>query len=410
MSRSETTVIVVGAGPAGASLAYLLASRGIPVTLLERHHDFSREFRGEVLLPSGFEALREMGLHNIVTTIPHVVPTAFELYANGRPVFQVPFNADTFGSSPLTALSQPAFLKAIIERTRTLPHFRVELGVTVNELLRADGHVTGVALRGPSGDQTLHSDLVVGADGRNSIVRRACNLQAHKHGIDFDIVWFKTPLPEYIGDQAPFRAYFGRRHLLIAYPSADGFLQTAWIIHKGTYGELRRRGISEWIEEMAHHVTPDLATHLRAHKGSLTNPFLLSTVSDRVTHWSAPGALVIGDAAHTMSPVGAQGINIALRDVVVAANHLVPVLREPRASQRIAAATEAIEHERTPELALMQRFQSIPPRLVMGHTVWAAAFRTMIPRLLQFEMVRRRAAATALPTFLFGHGDVRLQV
>ena len=119
---------------------------------------------------------------------------------------------------------------------------------------------------------------------------------------------------------------------------------------------------------------------------------------------------MIGDAAHTMSPVGAQGINIALRDVVVAANHLVPVLRQPRASERIAAATETIERERTPELALIQRFQSIPPRLVMGHTVWAAAFRAVIPRLLQFEIVRRRAAATGLSTILFGHGDVRLQV
>lgn len=410
MSQSETKVIVVGAGPAGASLAYLLASRGISVTLLERQQDFGREFRGEILLPSGLEALREIGLHDIVTTIPHVVPTVFELYANARPVFQVPFKTDTFGSSPLTALSQPAVLNAIIERTRTLPHFRVELGVTVNELLYTDGSVTGVALRGPNGDQTLHSDLVVGADGRNSAVRRACNLQARKYGIDFDIVWFKTPLPEYFGDHVPFRAYIGRRHLLFAYPSADGFLQTAWIIHKGTYGELRRRGISEWIEEMAHHVTPDLATHLRTHRRSLTNPFLLSTVSDRVTRWSAPGALVIGDAAHTMSPVGAQGINIALRDVVVAANHLVPVLRQPRASERIAAATETIERERTPELALIQRFQSIPPRLVMGHTVWAAAFRAVIPRLLQFEIVRRRAAATGLSTILFGHGDVRLQV
>lgn len=117
MSQSETKVIVVGAGPAGASLAYLLASRGISVTLLERQQDFGREFRGEVLLPSGLEALREIGLHDIVTTIPHVVPTVFELYANARPVFQVPFKTDTFGSSPLTALSQPAVLNAIIERT-----------------------------------------------------------------------------------------------------------------------------------------------------------------------------------------------------------------------------------------------------------------------------------------------------
>ncbi len=409
MSRSDTKVIVVGAGPAGVSLAYLLASRGVSVTLLERHRDFSREFRGEVLLPSGLEALQQMGLGDVVTTIPHVAPTAFELYANARPVFRIRLHSESFGAHAPTAVSQPAFLKAVIERARAFPHFRVELGVTVRGLLRTDGRVEGVTVRSQIGSQTLHSDLVVGADGRNSVIRRACDLDVRKHGLDFDIVWFKMPPPAFLGGQSPLRAYVGRGHLLIAYLAADGLLQVAWIITKGTYGELRRRGISEWVEEMAHHVTPDLGVHLRTHSRSLTDSFLLSTVSDRVTSWSVPGVLVIGDAAHTMSPVGAQGINIALRDAIVAANHLVPVLRQTSARDRIVAATQAIERERTPELARIQRFQAIPPRLVMGHTFWGAAFRATVPRLLRFEAVRERAAPVMRP-ILFGHGDVRLQV
>ena len=370
MSRSDTKVIVVGAGPAGVTLAYLLASRGVSVTLFERHRDFSRAFRGEVLLPSGLEAIQQMGLGDVVTKTPHIVPTAFEMYANARPVFRIRIDPDVYGSHPPTVLSQPAFLKAVIEKARVFPGFQVELGVTVSDLLRSDGRVEGVTVRSQKGQQTLHSDLVIGADGRNSVIRRACDLDVRKHGLDFDIVWFKMPLPSFLRGQVPFRGYVGRSHLLIAYRSADGLLQVGWVITKGKYGELRRRGISEWVEEMAHHVTSDLGIHLRTHSYSLTNPFLLSAVSDRVTPWSVPGALVIGDAAHTMSPVGGQGINIALRDAIVVANHLVPVLRQTRARDRIDAATQAIERERTPELAQIQRFQAIPPRLLMGHTLW----------------------------------------
>ena len=408
-ATSDTKVIVVGAGPAGVSLAYLLASRGISVTLLERHQNFTREFRGEVLLPSGLEALQQMGLGDVVTSIPHIVPTAFELYANARQMFRIRLHSESFGSHPLTVLSQPTFLKAVIESARTFPHFRVELGVTVSDLLRTDGRVEGVTVSSQTGRQTLRSDLVVGADGRNSAIRRACDLDVHKHGIDLDVVWFKMPLPAFLGGQTTIRGYVGRGHLLFAYASADGLFQVGWVITKGTYGELRRRGTSEWVEEMACHVTADLRAHLRTHSHSLTNPFLLSTVSDRVASWSVPGALVIGDAAHTMSPVGGQGINIALRDAIVAANQLVPVLRQTRSRERIDAATQAIEHERTPELARIQRLQAIPPRLLMSHTWWGAAFRATVPRLLRFEAVRERTAPVISP-ILFGHGDVRLQV
>ena len=390
-------MIVVGAGPAGATLAYLLASRGISVTLLERHRDFNREFRGEVLLPSGLKALQQMGLGDLITRIPHVVPTSFELYSNARLSLRIPFHPHLAGPGPLIALSQPAFLAAVIERARAFPSFRVELGIAASELL-----VTG--------ERILHSDLVIGADGRNSTIRKACALKARKHGMDFDVVWFKTALPVSFRHESPFRGHIGSGHLLIAYPAAGGSLQVAWLIAKGSYGELRHRGMTEWIEEMAQHVTPDLGSHLRTHSRSLANPFLLSTVSDRVTPWSIPGALVIGDAAHTMSPVGAQGINMALRDAVVAANRLIPVLRQTRDCDRILAATQAIEDDRTPELRYIQRLQAIQPRIVLSRSLEAAAFRATVPRLLRFEAVRRAAASIGLGNILFGWGDVRLQV
>ena len=404
------SVIVVGAGPVGASLAYVLASRGVSVTLLERQHDFAREFRGEVLLPSGLLALHEMGLGDVVTQVPHIAPTAIELYANTRLMFHLPMEPDFVGTHPPTVLSQPAFLEAVIAAASAYPGFQVELGVTVRDLLRADGRVAGVRVRSGTGERELRADFVIGADGRNSIVRRRCELEVRQHGLEVDVVWCKLPLPLFLGVDAPLRVYVGRAHLLIAYRAADELLQVAWVITKGSYGDLRRRGIGEWVDEMARHVTPDLAAHLRAHSRSLTHPFLLSAVSDRVERWSVPGALVIGDAAHTMSPVGGQGINIGLRDAVVTANHLVPVLiRDVHSVERLDAAARAVEAERTPELVYIQKLQTLPPRVLMGHTWWGSALRAVMPRLLRVGFVRRRATPV-VRTILFGRGDVRLRV
>ena len=409
MSGAEMSIVIVGAGPAGACLAYLLASRGISVTLLERQKDFSREFRGEALLPSGVEALHQIGLGNVLASIPHNVPQAFELYSNTRLVFREKADAIFTDSYQPTFLSQPAFLKEVIDAARAFPNFQVKLGVTVTGLLKTNDRVAGVTLRGADQEQTLPSTLVIGADGRNSIVRRACNLDARKHGVDIDVVWCKTSPPAFLNDQNLARMYIGRGHLLIAYRAPDGLLQVAWIIKKGTYGELRQRGISEWVEAMAHHVTPDLGVHLRMQRHALKYPFLLSVVSDRVTRWSAPGALVIGDAAHTMSPVGGQGINMALRDAIVTANHLVPLLQQTHVPDRIDTATSAVENERTPELEYIQRLQAMPPRLIMGQAWWAAAFRETVPRLLRFRLVRQRAGSF-MRGMSYGHGDVRLQI
>ena len=409
MSSAGGSVIVVGAGPAGATLAYVLSSRGVPVTLLERQRDFSREFRGEVLLPTGREALEQMGLGDIFKGVPQSAPSAVELYANARPIFRLDIDPDFVGPRPPTAFSQPAFLDAVIGAAGASPNFRVELDTTVRELLRDNGRIVGVRVRGPAGEKELRADLVVGADGRASSVRRRGGFEASKQGLDVDVVWFKVPLPDFLAGDAPLRVYVGRAHLMIAYRAPDGLLQVAWVITKGTFGELRKRGVEQWVEEMARHVTPDLGAHLTTHKGELTHPFLLSASSDRVLRWYRPGALLIGDAAHTMSPVGGQGINIALRDAVVAANHLVPVLRETSDPERIDSAARAVEAERTPELVDIQRLQAIPPKILMGHTWWGATLLVIIPRLLRLRLIRSRAARIAR-IVLFGLGDVELEV
>ena len=320
-------IVVVGAGPAGATLAYLLASRGLSTTLLERQSDFTREFRGEVLTPSGVHALREMGLGEMLESVPTMRPALFEGFNNRERILSLQFDERLFGEDPPLIVSQPHMLEAIVAAGEEHPGFCFERGATVSALLRRDGRVCGVRARTGAGEVEFDADLVIGADGRTSRVRREAGFEVDVDRVAMDVVWCKLPLPQSFRAVSQVHFYLGKAHLLICYRAPDDRLQLAWVILKGTWGELRSRGVESWVEEMANHVASDLASHLRENSHQISQPFLLSTAAERVRSWCQPGVFLIGDAAHTHSPVGAQGINIALRDSIVAANHLVAALR-----------------------------------------------------------------------------------
>ena len=206
------------------------------------------------------------------------------------------------------------------------------------------------------------------------------------------------------------RVYMGSGHFLLGYRSWDGQLQLAWIITKGTFGVIKSRGVAQWVEEMANHVSPDLASHLREHADSIERPFLLDAVSDCVENWSIPGALLIGDAAHTMSPVGGQGINIALRDTLVAANHLVPTLSPPQPDPaHLDRALKNIETERMVEVSKIQRLQSLPPKVGFSQNWWGEPLRKLVSALLARPSIRSRAARR-MADLPFGITKVRLEV
>jgi 2-polyprenyl-6-methoxyphenol hydroxylase-like FAD-dependent oxidoreductase len=402
-------IIIVGAGPAGAALAYLLARREIDVVLLERQHDFAREFRGEVLMPSGMDALQQMGLGAALARVPMRVPSAVEIYVDRRRLMRIDLDRARFGDQPPAACSQPALLETIVAEASRHPSLQFERGATVRDLLHADGRISGVRVERADGAHELRADLVIGADGRSSVVRRRAALAAETSPVMFDVVWCKLPLPSAYGDDSPARGYLADGHLLLAGRSFDDRLQVAWVIMKGTFGELKRRGIAQWVEEMAAHVSPDLSAHFRAVAADVVHPFLLDVASDRVHTWSRPGVLVIGDAAHTMSPVGAQGLNIALRDAIVAANHLVPACRQGGGEAALDAACQRIERERVHEVATVQRLQALPPPLILARSLLASVVRQVIPRFLGTRFGLALAARQAR-VVAYGVDPVRLAV
>jgi 2-polyprenyl-6-methoxyphenol hydroxylase-like FAD-dependent oxidoreductase len=348
-------VVVVGAGPAGAALAYLLARRGVEVALLERHPDFERTFRGDGLQPSGMDAFDQMGLGERLRQLPRAVVNTIDLYQGGRR--RARLATESLGFIPCF-IPQPAVLAMITEEARKHPSFSLHMSTTVRDVMREGGRVVGVQTDGPGGAREFPADLVIGTDGRYSTVRKRggfTDLPSPQH---FDVVNFVVPFPDFWPDHTTVRLELGPGCLTGGIPMADGRLWVGMTIQKGQYKDLRAGGPDAFTEELLRRTSPDLAAHLRANAAALNRPVLLDVVVGRLESWTAPGLLLLGDAAHPMSPNGGQGINMALRDALVAANHLCPVLTRVGVAADIHdAAARQVAAERMPEIVIIQEHQ-----------------------------------------------------
>ncbi|MBD2464483.1 FAD-dependent monooxygenase [Oscillatoria sp. FACHB-1407] len=312
-------IVIVGAGPGGATLALLLAQRGISVTLIEASNTFQRTFRGEGLMPSGLDALHQMGLTAVLQGIPHRPLTAWEFWINGRSLFRVQEPIEP-GGEPCTLVSQSALLTALIDQLSHYPHVEFVQGVAVQDLLTSNGRVSGVRL---ADHRAIAASLVIATDGRNSVARRQANLSLQHQSNAFDILWFRLADSPQFEAENIFYSIVQGQHAFGLFRSSEGNLQVGWALGDRTQDWKQ----IDWAKTLAS-ASPDwLADHFRTVADSLERPVLLSVVVGRCPQWWVPGLLLLGDAAHPMSPIRAQGINMALRDSIVAANHLVPLMQ-----------------------------------------------------------------------------------
>ena len=344
-------VVIVGAGPTGASLAFLLAQRGITVTLVEASCSFRRTFRGEALMPSGLEALEQMGLLALLNSLPHQPLTAWEYILEGRKMFQVPEPIEA-NSPPCTLVSQPAFLEALMEQAQQYPQLELIQGTPVKDLMRTDTRITGVRL----GDgRTVDADIVIGADGRNSVIRQQADLKMQTVSHPINLLWFKLEDSSCLPPDNVFYAIVHGQQTMGLFRSAEGSLQLAWALYADDSTDWKQ---INWPQRLATASPPWLAQHLQTHAQELERPILLSVIVGRCPCWSIPGLLILGDAAHPMSPIRAQGINMALRDAIVTANHLVPLLQAHASLEAIDQALLQIQAEREPEIIRAQQLQN----------------------------------------------------
>jgi 2-polyprenyl-6-methoxyphenol hydroxylase-like FAD-dependent oxidoreductase len=347
---SRTTCCVVGGGPGGAVLSLLLARAGVDVTLLEAHPDFDREFRGDTLHPSVMEIMDQLGLAERLLELRHTELRTFTLQTASGPFTPVDLSRLDTKYPYITMMPQTSFLEFVTGEARRYPTFRLVMGARVRELVEEDGVVRGVRYESEDGPHEVRAVLTVGADGRGSRVRRLAGFEPVKTSPPMDVLWFKLPREE--GDPEGILGRIGRGHIAIMLDRED-YWQAGYVIPKGTYPELRREGIEALHRGFAE-LIPEFADRVE-HLKDWQQASLLSVESSRCPRWYRPGLLLIGDAAHVMSPVGGVGINYAIQDAVVAAN----VLSGPLKQSQARLVDLDVRH-----LAAVQRRRELPTRLI----------------------------------------------
>ena len=344
-------VVIVGAGPTGAALALLLVKRGIAVTLVEAAKDSYRVFRGEGLMPSGLDAIAQMGLSSMLESVPHRQIDAWEFVVGDRQLFRVD---EPMGSNrPCTLVSQPPLLETLISEAQLHPEFEFISGVPVKDLLYSNDRIAGVKL----GDgREIPAALVIGADGRNSVVRQRAELELVKQQNSIDVLWFKLAAhPRFVADNVFYAILNGGSAFSIFHGAESGKLHLGWVLSAGDKTDWKH---TDWAETFASLSPAWMAEHFRNCADTIESPMRLSVVVGRCPRWHRPGIILLGDAAHPMSPLRAQGINMALRDVIVAANHLVPLLKAGANCEDIDLALSRIQAEREPEIIRAQQLQA----------------------------------------------------
>jgi 2-polyprenyl-6-methoxyphenol hydroxylase-like FAD-dependent oxidoreductase len=299
----ETTCCVVGGGPAGIMFAYLIARAGVPVTVLEKHGDFFRDFRGDTVHPSTLEVMYELGLLEDLLKIPHQ-----KVQGGGGRFGDFDFQAADFRHLPVQAkfialMPQWDFLNFLSERGKQFPTFRLLMQHEAVDLTKEGERVTGVVARGPEGEAvSICAQLVVGCDGRHSVVRKAAQLQLVEFGVPIDVLWFRISRrpddpPDVLGN-----ANYGKFLILI---NRGDYFQAGMIVRKGSFEQLKSRGL-EHFRRSLRQVAPYLGERVEEIQ-DWESIKLLTVRLDRLRRWYRPGLLCIGDATHAMSPRGWRG-------------------------------------------------------------------------------------------------------
>ena len=371
----RTTCVIVGGGPGGVVLALLLARAGVAVELLEAHEDFDRDFRGDTIHPSVMELLDELGLAERLLTLRHTKIHTGTFMTPSGPVTVADFRRLKTRFPYITMLPQKDFLEFLVAEAKRYESFRLTMGARVEDLVREGGEVRGVRYESEGRTHEVRAKLTVGADGRSSRVRHLAGYEPLKTSPPMDVLWFRLPRRD--GDPEGVLGRFGGGTAVVMLDRLEEW-QVGYVILKGSYRQVRADGL-EALRRKLSEIVPLLADRVE-HLKEWKQVAMLSVESSRVPRWYGPGLLLIGDAAHVMSPVGGVGINYAIQDAVAAAN----VLTEPLLKGEL----------KTEHLREVQRLREWPTRVIqwiqtqMQNRILAAALKPGqqfgIPPLVRF--------------------------
>ncbi|MGC2109576.1 MAG: FAD-dependent oxidoreductase [Candidatus Korobacteraceae bacterium] len=368
----ETTCCVVGGGPAGVMLGYLLARAGVAVTILEKHNDFFRDFRGDTVHPSTLEVLYELGILDDFLKMPHQ-----ELTSVGGIYGDFAFRAGDFSRVPthckfVALMPQWDFLDFLSGKAKQYPGFNLRMQHEAVDLIRSGGRITGVAAHTADGPVQIRADLVVGCDGRHSTIRQAAHLEVQEFGVPIDVLWFRISRTAGDPEQLLGNLNYGKALVLI---NRDTYFQAGLIIPKGSFDEMQQQGLPAF-QDLLRRIAPYLGDRVKEIE-DWDQVKLLSVQINRLRQWHRPGLLCIGDAAHAMSPAGGVGINLAIQDAVATANLLADPLREGRITEEL--------------LARLQKRREFPTRVtqfiqVNAHKAFQNIFRNPGPARAPWQL------------------------
>jgi 2-polyprenyl-6-methoxyphenol hydroxylase-like FAD-dependent oxidoreductase len=321
----RTTCCIVGGGPAGMMLGFLLARAGVKVAVLEKHADFLRDFRGDTIHPSTLELMQELGLLEEFLKLPHAKVETLGAQIGASRLQIADFTHLPTHCKFVALMPQWDFLDFLAAHGRRYPGFDLHMRTEAAALIEEGGRVRGVCAKAPDGELEIRADLVVACDGRHSTLRRCAGLKVDELGAPMDVLWFRVSRKD--SDDPSTFGHIEAGRMMVMLNRGD-YWQCAYLIRKDGFAEVQARGLDSFRRDVVA-LSPFLADRI-GEIADWDHVKLLTVAIDRLARWSSPGLLLIGDAAHAMSPIGGVGINLAIQDAVAAANILAVPLHEGR--------------------------------------------------------------------------------
>ena len=316
-----TRCCIVGGGPAGMMLGYLLGRAGVETVVLEKHADFFRDFRGDTVHPSTLQVMDELGLIDGFLKLPHQQlqkmegkfgETSVRIADIGRTNAKYPF---------IAFMPQWDFLNFLRENGKRFASLKVMMKADATDLVWSGDRVIGVKADTPEGPVEIRAELTIGCDGRHSIVRQRANLEVEEIGAPMDVLWFRAG--RHADENESLFARVDTGKMMVTFDRGD-YWQCAYVIAKGQYDAVKARGLDAFRDDVTG-MAPILKSGMSDVK-TWDDVKLLTVAINRLKRWTRPGLLCIGDAAHAMSPVGGVGVNLAVQDAVATANLLAAKL------------------------------------------------------------------------------------